>query len=126
MKAIGLKILIIVLGIFYLLAGLFEFLISNSPLTLFISSFGIVLIIFGIFEKESFKNKNFYLLMASVIFLQGVIIIITFMFKPEYIHIDQFFITIVSFIIFLSILSFLYYKNCLKKNNNSIPKKTFK
>ena len=115
METKSLRIFIMVLGIFYILVGISGYFSSNFPLILNIFS-GAVLIIFGIFGRKSFYNKNFYMVILGVIFLQGAILICIYLFRLYYITEILFYVAVGSLIAFIAILIYAYLANkrCMK------------
>ncbi|MCE5215332.1 MAG: hypothetical protein LLF83_11535 [Methanobacterium sp.] len=112
-----LRYLNIVLGIFYLFIGLFEFVFSKLPLDLLVTSFGLVILIFGLVKKDDLFKKKFYLLFFGVIVFQGATIISTYLFIPQNILINQFIIALTCFILLIIVLIHIIFKNRKIQNN---------
>jgi uncharacterized membrane protein HdeD (DUF308 family) len=111
MKTPALRYLLIALGIFYVLVGLFEFLFSKFPLDLLVISFGMVLLILGVTKKEDLFKKKFNLLFLVVVLFQGAVFISTYLFTPQYVFEIQFKISISGYILLIIFIIYFIFKN---------------
>jgi len=105
-------------GILLVFFSLINFLDSGSPLDLFISSYGVSVILLGILVNRGYYNQTFYMAFLGVIVFQGLILAYAFVFTPVYVAKAIFYPDVVLFLFYMLIFVYYYPK---RRENLGMP-----
>jgi NhaP-type Na+/H+ or K+/H+ antiporter len=101
------KSVFLVIGLIWSFWFIWNFLVSGSPLYLFVSTLGITYALISIFKIKNYDNLMFYMAFLCIIVFQGLILSYTYLFEPIYAKNILYYALIPIFLIYL--FYFIYY-----------------